>query len=554
MLPLASLMTFLDDLKLAGLQSFKNALNDPTFRRNLQPNPNIPTPTPGLARGWSNTLNNAADFYSNEAQKAINGILGLGSPDGPVPLNPLPSRCPTQYKVIGSLRYYANSTTTDVYTANINIGTRYGPLEEVFIKPTRNGASQLQLRHRDRFGNPDDSQLFPFGRGARLISYNLDGTYRVDGGSDNCGKPNAFGDPYGGPPSGANPDNPVNPGGNHPGSMRFGKPYLDNEGNLRVPFNVGGDGWRLGGSFDPATGEWDFGPPLPVDANGNPIGDPNRNGKEPDAPGDGDDCVKEVICGTDEWPVTVPSLLTNSESDDLEIATLPQAIAWFVKNIDAITGQYPIKIEIADADPLTDGAQPQLISLPNQSEALAEMFGLAYESNLNSELAVNMLFRMIPELIATKNSSLTTQDYTQAITNYLGFRTKNVSRKVNSNFNPLRADTLGEFLKESTYRLPGVEDDDPHTLVEWLTQIKYGVAIGKASVFRSPDQAENLVEEMKSVIESKPGDSGEEWERFIDALNRSASNLTDRDYHPRPRATSVEDILNPLTQLPERGE
>ena len=254
------------------------------------------------------------------------------------------------------------------------------------------------------------------------------------------------------------------------------------------------------------------------------------------------------------WPVIVPSLLTQSGDDDetTEITGMPQAIAWIARNLDAVSGQYPIEIQIKDTDPLTNGDQSQTISLPNQAEAIAELFGLAYESNVNSELAVNMIFRLIPEVIATKNSSLTSQDYVQALTNWAGFRTKAVGRKVDSNFNPLRSDSFADFLKPSKYEIQGVEDDDPHTLVEWVQQIKYAVAIMKASVFRSPKESDNLQEELKAVADNPPEDPGKGWETFIDALNRANSNLTDRDFHPRPRATAVNDVLNPSTVLPDK--
>lgn len=253
-----------------------------------------------------------------------------------------------------------------------------------------------------------------------------------------------------------------------------------------------------------------------------------------------------------DWPVTLPQLLTQETGETTEITGLPQAIAWFAQNLDALSGQYPIILEIEDTDPITRGNQSETIDLPNQAEAMAELFGLAYEANTNSELAVNMLFRLIPEVIAAKNSSLTAQDYSQAISNWLGFRVKNVEREVDSNFNPLSPNSLTDFLSASKYKIQGVEDDDPHTLVEWIQQIKYATAIVKASVFRGAGEEDNLTQEIQSVMNNQSADSGEAWEKFIDALNRVESNLTDRSVAPRPRATSVDDVLNPGTILPDR--
>lgn len=253
----------------------------------------------------------------------------------------------------------------------------------------------------------------------------------------------------------------------------------------------------------------------------------------------------------DSWPVTVPTLLTQTNEAETDLNNEAQAFAWLVRNLDAISGQYPIELEIQDTDPITKGDQSETFTLPNQAEAMAELFGLAYEANTNSELAVNMLFRLIPEVIAAKNSSMSTQDYSMAMVNWLGFRTKNVERKVDSNFNPLSPESLGEFLSPSEYKIQGVEDVDPHTLVEWIQQIKYATAIVKASVFRGTGQGDQLASEMESVVDNQGDDGSDAWEKFIDALNRAESNLTDRDVSPRPRATSINDPLDPGTILPD---
>jgi len=364
------------------------------------------------------------------------------------------------------------------------------------------------------------------------------------------------------------------PGGNPPpgvpyplciandcGTVTFGTPYIDSNGDLRVPFQGEGDAWAMNGSFNASKGTANFGGGAAGGGGaGNNWGDngetdprypPIGEGNQPD----NDSCVKLRICGetdsdSNSWPITVPDLLTQSDDATYDITSLPQAIAWFARNVDAISGQYPITLEIEDTDPITRGNQSQTINLPNQAEAMAELFGMAYEANTNSELMVNMLFRLIPEVIAAKNSSLTSQDYTQAITNWLGFRTKNVQREIDSNFNPLSPESLVDFLGASKYKIQGVEDDDPHTLVEWVQQFKYAAGLVKASLFRGPDLEGQLSAEMEEVINNQPKDSAEAWEKFIDALNRQESNLTDRTVAPRPRATSVDDVLDIGTVLP----
>lgn len=370
---------------------------------------------------------------------------------------------------------------------------------------------------------------------------------------DNCGDPPLF------------PDEPIPPSipadfDGKPGGIKFGVPYFDENGESRIPFKVEGDDgtWSLEGSYNPATGDVNLGETVDEDGDGVPDYDkkypPGGGGGDGTS---GDSCVKQRICGepgseSNAWPITVPDLLTQTDDATYDIESLPQFVAWLARNIDAISGQYPITLEIEDTDPITQGNQSQTISLPNQAEAMAELFGLAYEANTNSELMVNMLFRLIPEVVAAKNSSLTSQDYTQAITNWLGFRTKNVQREIDSNFNPLTPNSLIDFLSPSKYKVQGIEDDDPHTLVEWVQQFKFAAGLVKASLFRGSDLETELSDEVKSVVDEQLDDNSEKWEEFIDALNRDISNLTDRTVSPRPRATSVEDVLDIGTVLPDR--
>lgn len=495
-------------------------------------------------------------WLGETAANVWNGLAGLNREDGP-PVR-FPGRggqCLDTYclyvQVIGTVPSSGAAFDNGPNVNNSGLCGYRGPISPPYIKAGDGGFPNVFVK--DGFG----TEVNVFNVNGINVQRIIPDHYRQNGQGDACGDPPLFGPPPANPPPLPGPY-PINPGGNHPGNIRFGAPYLDADGRLRIPFNINGDGWSMGGNVDPATGDWDFGPTLPVDANGNPLGDPNY--PDPDGPGNDDnnddkeDCVKEIICAGESWPITVPKLLSadNTEEEDLE--NLPQTIVWFAKQFDAVSGQYPIKIQIEDTDPITNGDQSQTISLPNQAEAIAEMFGLAYESNMNCELAVNMLFRLIPEVVAAKNSSMITQDYAQALTNWMGFRTKSIARKIDSNFNPLRADSMADFLKPSKYEVQGIEDDDPHTLVEWIQQIKYAVALMKASVFRSPEEAENLLGEMKTVIDNgQPEDSGESWEQFIDALNRANSNLTDRNFHPRPKAINVDDVLNPGTVLPDRG-
>lgn len=569
-------MSFLDDLKLAGLQSFRDALNDPGFRGRITPEALTPQvagfipPPPGSAavgRGWSGVLNTAADFYSDAAQRTINGILSSGTDTGPLVPGQNGSftggQCEGVYYIV-TLTVTNNANGTSVTTTRgVN-----GPVVGLENVDSPNGNKTINLI--GTYSNGEREIIFITASGAEPHpSAAIDSVDRSDGQPDNCGNPPLYGDPNGSSPSGPNPDHPVNPGGNHPGNMRFGAPYLGNDGNLHVPFNVSGDGWALGGSFNPATGEWDFGPPLAEDEFGNPIGDPARHNASAGGDGDGDggdgsedecDCVElERKVGEiynrlgceDNYPLSLPENIAKESSAQAEINTVPELLVYTVRQIDAIAGQFPIRIKLTDTDPSTEGNQTETVVFPNQAEMMAEMFGVTYESNLNLQTLVLMMMRLVPEVIASKNSSIVSQDFLTTIAEYMGMRTEDKSIKVPCNFNPARADSLNKLMTESDQYLKGIKDADPHTMVEWLQKIATYSQIAAAPHFRGKDQMEELTEEIKSFAE-EPGEKSEaDWEKFIDNMNSQFSPFNRTPNANRPRVFTLENLDDQNAPIPQ---
>jgi hypothetical protein len=156
-------------------------------------------------------------------------------------------------------------------------------------------------------------------------------------------------------------------------------------------------------------------------------------------------------------PTTVPkTLLGYTDADPpVKINDLANYFAWFVRQVDALIGNFPIKIRVEDIDPLTPGNQVKEIELPNISEALAELYGMNIGTSVNADVAVNFLMRLASEVIATKNAALITQDYSKANAAFLGYKGNPARREINYSFDPAKLGSLDEFLKESKGYLVG---------------------------------------------------------------------------------------------------
>lgn len=241
------------------------------------------------------------------------------------------------------------------------------------------------------------------------------------------------------------------------------------------------------------------------------------------------------VLGLPDFPVEVPpTLLSYSDKEKLEKqSSYSELFAWYIKQFDALLGEFPITIEIEDSDPLQQGNQTKKIELPNISEALAELFGLAVSGSTNADLSINFLMRLASEVIATKNSSLITQDYVKANAAFLGYRGNPKAREINYSFNPAKLEALGEFLKESKGKIIGWEEDDKESVVGFLQRIVYASGIIKAAFLRNGKQMDQLKKEIESLTQNEDEASKEEWKKILELIT-NPEGMFSKESIPKP--------------------
>ena len=230
--------------------------------------------------------------------------------------------------------------------------------------------------------------------------------------------------------------------------------------------------------------------------------------------------------GFESFPTKVAeSLLSVSDGvEPKEIRSMANYLHWYIEQFDLLLGQWPIEIEIEDSDPLKSGNQVKKVQLPNLSEAIAETYALAISGSTNADLSINFLMRLASEVIATKNSSLITQDYVKANASFLGYRGTAKKREIPYNFNPSKLDDLGDFLKESKGYIVGWEEQDKETVVAFLQRLMFSAGIIKAVFMRDKKRMKTIQDELKSMLETPPEDE-EGWRKFIDLINQEKSQF-----------------------------
>jgi hypothetical protein len=235
-------------------------------------------------------------------------------------------------------------------------------------------------------------------------------------------------------------------------------------------------------------------------------------------------------------PASVPkTLLGYTDNDDpIAMQDFASYFVWFVKQVDGLIGKFPINITIEDVDPLTQGNQTKNVELPNISEALAEMYGLNISSSVNGDVAVNFLMRLASEVIATKNSSLITQDYVRANAAFLGYKGNPARREVNYSFDAAKLGSLDEFLNESKGYVVGWEEDDKESVVGFLQRIVFSAGIIKAAFFRDQKRLAELQKEIESMMTGNKAASDAEWDALLALINDPA-NYFNKDSIPHPR-------------------
>ena len=232
--------------------------------------------------------------------------------------------------------------------------------------------------------------------------------------------------------------------------------------------------------------------------------------------------------GLHRFPAKVPdSLIPNSndalEAIDRDEITLYDAMAWqkwFFEQWEAATGEYPIKYEV------TDDGKSKPVRLWNQSEILAEMFGMMCKIQEDADLGVQWGVRAATEASKSGNAALKGLHLLQEYVKWSGCLTSNGEKdfiKVKSTFSPdPSADPTKaeEMLKPSTQDLQVTNIVDGRSLLGVLMNINYWAQISGRANFGDMGAANPLVQSPGQNM-NMPGDGIKEMRKKERAQNKA---------------------------------
>lgn len=253
--------------------------------------------------------------------------------------------------------------------------------------------------------------------------------------------------------------------------------------------------------------------------------------------------------GTGELPASVPASLQGTDSTSIKIDNLAAFQSYLIEQLDALIGEFPVKVEIEDIDPATKGNQSQTLEIPNIAEGLAEIFGMGARSTINSEAILNLLVRTATEVIATKNAAIIAQEYAMGNADYLGYKGNVVQRKVNYALDFTKAadkppEDVAELLQEIEGSLNGWQNTDRDTLSRALKDLRFAAGIIKATSFRGKKDAARLNKELSESIDpSLDADNDDKWKEYLNTMNTDGS-LFNKESITKPEIKEQKDIFS----------
>lgn len=278
------------------------------------------------------------------------------------------------------------------------------------------------------------------------------------------------------------------------------------------------------------------------------------------------------IIGVDDYPIKLPeSLISKDEgflgnlipNNNVSVPSLTRLAAWYIERFDEIMGQWEIPIEIKDSDPTKPGDQPVGIKLPNIAECMAEMFTLCFQTNINSEVLLNMCMRTLAETGTDKQQNFITYKLLQSLTDWVGYKQKDTVQPMPLSFT-LNKTRYDEILKESEVNVPVPEFDEKFGLEADLMRFREAASILQANhkIKINPNGdvkaqiLKYLVDTFTNVNKVNGEDAEQDFEDFLEEVEtgfintRGVTNNTNpygKPFNERPR---IRDLTNFETDNP----
>ncbi|BAZ31148.1 hypothetical protein NIES4074_36200 [Cylindrospermum sp. NIES-4074] len=167
-----------------------------------------------------------------------------------------------------------------------------------------------------------------------------------------------------------------------------------------------------------------------------------------------------------------------------KIESLGAMIAWLAENIDAMVGEFPIPITIEDTDVTEAGNQSSTVIIPNIAEGMAELIGLVITSKTEGAATLKAALNTLIETGSIHQGLAVSNDYLEAIIEFLAFKQKHVKKKVGLAMTPNKSN-IDEILKPSEFEYKTLENGDKDDIRDLLYPLMEVAAMYRAQNFRN---------------------------------------------------------------------
>lgn len=267
--------------------------------------------------------------------------------------------------------------------------------------------------------------------------------------------------------------------------------------------------------------------------------------------------VKTVKDNIGDLPAEVPDNIASKKPSEIKIKSLAELHLWQVRQLDATIGHYPIEIKIKDTDSTKKGDQSTTITVPNLSEGIAELVGMAVSTKRDTHAGLIVGIKAMTQSgMATKISQMGL-DVGLANAEFLGFELKQKVKKMPMTFTPGGND-LEDTLKEKEIEYLYYENVDKQDLMDHVRKILEMVARWTAQNWRRVSQKDpgasmlqNLVGGITALNTKQKEDQKEEkkdFDGFTEQVERGFTDVTgisdtanpwSNDYESRPRVKEI---------------
>jgi hypothetical protein len=243
--------------------------------------------------------------------------------------------------------------------------------------------------------------------------------------------------------------------------------------------------------------------------------------------------------GLHRLPAELPEFLFNEgkeEKDDkpVKIADLMSLNEWLIKNLDALFGEFPLKIKYKNLE-----GKEETLQVDNIAETLAEIIGLSINIATDADTSVAIGFKNLIEATKASNAAIVAGDYARANSEYLGYKGREINREVKLTYTPNK-NSIIEALKPSKSNLVGFEIQDNENLQEQIAKLLIVTQIIKSAFYFPYRPGDTLTGD--SIREQKEKDkekADEDWEDLLKELN-NPSGVNKIPGNPKPRIRDIK--------------